>query len=123
MSRPITDPRSNGKWRLGFPAGLVGCALVACQAGDTEFKGEPAVTLTPKVWFAFEDYRKMNSPGAFAVSADGRNYGFSFCPTARCQPNYERPGALMNCREHGGDGCRIFAVGTRIVVPYEVRSQ
>jgi len=97
--------------------------LTACQTANIEPSRDPQVVLAPKVWIAFEDYRKLNNPGAFAVSADGRNYGFSFCPTAHCQANYQRPGALTNCREHGGDACRIFADGRRIVLRYVLRSE
>src|SRR5438552_18674895 len=60
------------------------------------------LVLSPTVWVAFQQYLHLSQPGAFAVSSDGAVSGFSYCEELPCEPNYEQPGALSNCKSHGG---------------------
>jgi hypothetical protein len=61
-------------------------------------------------------YLRNKRPGAMAVSADGLQAGYSYCPDYRCKLNPSaRSIALRACSQAGGRVCRIFAVGRDIV--------
>ena len=102
-------------------------AALVVLAAWTMTAGPPAnaddLVLSPTVWAAFQQYLHLSQPGAFAVSSDGAVSGFSYCEELRCEPNYEQPGALSNCKSNGGSMCVIFAIGDKTVVPYRVRTE
>jgi hypothetical protein len=56
------------------------------------------------------------SPGAFAVSADGRSAGYSYCPVGiDCRGNSISI-ALNNCRRNSrGQPCYIYDEGGQVV--------
>ncbi|HUL04698.1 MAG TPA: DUF4189 domain-containing protein [Candidatus Acidoferrum sp.] len=61
---------------------------------------------------AFQHYQTLEQPQFFALSADGKRYGYSYCPGGLCpQRTPPRQLALDACREAGGRDCRIIAAG------------
>jgi hypothetical protein len=100
------------------------CAALTCllaMSGPGPARGqELPLLLHPFVWEGFEEYAGLRNPSAFAVSRDGSEYGYSFCPERRCKFNTGQKVALDSCEESGGEDCIIFAVKQDIRVPYEV---
>src|SRR5215470_14022918 len=61
---------------------------------------------------AFQHYQTLERPQFFALSADGKRYGYSYCPGGLCpQLTPARQLAVDACREAGGRDCRIIAAG------------
>lgn len=93
-------------------------ALTACGlAGESTWR--KPIELSPRVQAAYDAYGKLPSPSHFAVSEDGRHYGYTYCPEASgsaCGDRGVRFMAIRNC-EHssGGAECRIYAIGRRQV--------
>lgn len=90
--------------------------LAACEsAGD--FSWQKPIELWPEAQSAFDAYRELPSPGYFAVSEDGRHYGFTYCPAPSASACIERGArfmAIRNCEySSGGAECRMYAVGGR----------
>lgn len=99
---------------------LAACAAQGDRGGHT---AEKPLLIAPEVWSGYESYAKLRRPGAFAVSADGNAYGYSYCPDDRCwnEMSESRNLALSSCTQAGGRNCLIFAFGGDIRVPYKVR--
>jgi hypothetical protein len=103
--------------------GLVLClGLAACAQDDAPASAEAPMVITPRVWNAYERYLQLETPGAFAVAADGRHAGWAYCVRDGCRHGFVqvRRTALTACEERGATGCRIFAEGTRIVAQYRI---
>jgi hypothetical protein len=103
--------------------GLVLClGLGACAQSDAPVPSEAPMVISQAVWNAYESYRRLESPGAFAVAADGWHAGYAYCVDDGCRHGFVQVGrtAVSACEESGGTGCRVFAEGTRIVTPYRV---
>ena len=86
---------------------LAGCALPSSY-------GSGPIRLAPQIEAAYEKYRSMPSPGAFAVSRDGLAAGESYCPVGiDCRGNSISM-ALESCRRSGNE-CFLYDVAGRIV--------
>ena len=112
--------------RTIFLASALCVGLAACTTdGGRTSSGDPqeALTISPRVWALYKAYTKLYKPLYFAVSADGNVAGGSYCSDRRCvaEMTEGRRGALDNCAQNGGAGCRIFAQGTDISVRYTVQ--
>lgn len=95
-------------------AALVASPALAACAGMSS-AGSGPVTLSPEVRADYAEYRALNRPLAFAVSADGRAAGYNYCPEGDCLGN-EIHMALESCREQSsGEECFVYDIGGRVV--------
>jgi hypothetical protein len=80
------------------------------------------VTLSQEAWSGYQFYiLSMGSgSGAFAVSPDGRGWGFSYCSTGSCSGDYQAL-ALAKCKERAQFECLVFALNDRIQIKYSVQ--
>ena len=85
---------------------LGGCAAMS---GD----GSGPVTLSPRVKAAYDHYRSLPGPQAFAVSTDGTAWGAVYCRWGTCRGN-DVEVALENCRK-SGKTCFIYDREGRVV--------
>ena len=92
--------------------------LAACQTsgGVHRDAGSGPISLSSSVKVAFEAYKNYDGWGFFAVSPDGRHYGFGGCPSLGACYNDGDGAALRSCKEkNGGNRCYIYADGPHIV--------
>lgn len=104
-----------GRMKLTF--GVAALAFLAGCAGIEDDRiGSGPITLSPRTQAAFEEYLNVDEPLVFAVTADGRTWGYSLCELWECQLMKEETIAIEFCRK-GSDGkpCYIYAMGTKIV--------
>ena len=91
---------------------LAALALGACAPSAPPPSGTP-VAITPETNAEISKYLrvvKSTRPGAFAVSADGRNSFFTYCEEISCAaPSYTQP-ALRGCQSFSGAPCVILYV-------------
>ena len=81
---------------------LVGCAIHSVR-------GSGPITLSKRVEQAFERYKNEDNPRNFAVSLDGEDYGYSFCPAFKCSATGQKV-ALDSCRKRSnGKDCKLYA--------------
>ena len=102
--------------RTSFLWAVLALFVSGCQV-TTQGAGEGPISLTSNVEARFQGY--LANPGGeyFAVSTDGRNYGYSVCASGRFECA-ESGGsvALRSCRARSdGAPCKIYAVGENIV--------
>ncbi len=93
---------------------LIGSSLAGCAALESP-KGEGPILISKRVEQAFERYKEESNPGHFAVSENGRQYGYSYCSDTKCRQGGQSI-ALYSCKRRAGSvPCKIFASGTNIV--------
>jgi len=93
--------------------------LVACTTSGSTSANSPAVDQTEirisrEVLQGYDAYLRRQLPLAFAVGADGRGYGYTYCDGMRCVGTAQAStDAISYCNEnYGGSGdCAIFALG------------
>ena len=100
--------------------GVAALGIAACQsAGDTP------VQLSDFAASGYREYSDVVGEKAFAITEDGRSYGYAYCIDTRCTGN-ERSAALENCesgRKRQGmlnTSCKMFAVNNTIIWRGEV---
>ena len=77
--------------------------------------GSGPILISKQVEKGFEEYKKLQNPSHFAVSENGRYYGYSYCSETRCLKEGQSV-ALYSCKQSAGSTpCKIFASGTKIV--------
>lgn len=90
--------------------------LASCQATHPN-AGSGTVELTRRVEAHFQSYLANSNGEYFAISTDGRHYGYSVCHEGRF--NCTESGgtvALRSCKHSSGDvPCKIFAIGETVV--------
>ena len=88
-------------------------ALAACATPYAAPRSTTPVSVTPETQGEIAKYLrivKSTRPGAFAVSADGRNSYFTYCEEIACAAsNYSQP-ALRGCQSFSGAPCVILYV-------------
>ena len=88
-------------------------ALTACAAPYAAPPSGNPIAITPETSGEIAKYLrivKSTRPGAFAVSADGRNSYFTYCEEIACAvSNYSQP-ALRGCQSFSGAPCVILYV-------------
>ena len=93
---------------------LAAAALIAACAGCTTYEAPPVsepIAITPQTNAALTSYlRAVRSTrdGAFAVSPDGRNSYYSYCPTLSCAVSNHSVPALRGCQSLSGTRCVLF---------------
>lgn len=96
---------------------VVGVFVAACQtSGSNVYAGHGPIIFSSNVKVAFEHYKQYDGWGFFAVSEDGKHYGFGGCPSLGACYNDGDQAALRLCHQKSrGVPCRIYADGPHIV--------
>ena len=93
------------------------CALTACSIGGIE-RGRGPITLSPEAQRGLERYFELTDAsfyrGYFALSADGRGFGYSYCRDLQCRGNPQVT-AIRSCEEASATPCYLYAAGRDIV--------
>ena len=94
---------------------LFALSIFAALIGGCSVGGSEPILISKRVEQGFEKYKKLQNPGHFAVSENGRYYGYSYCSDTKCRKGGQSI-ALRSCKRSAGTiPCKIFASGTRIV--------
>ena len=100
----------------GF-ASFAACALTVCSLVDAE-AGRGPITLSPQAQRGLERYFELSDAsffrGYFAASADGRSFGYSYCPDLQCRGNPQVT-AIRSCEQGSATPCYLYAAGRDIV--------
>ncbi len=87
--------------------------LAACATPHAAPRSATPIAVTPETQGEIAKYLrivKSTRPGAFAVSADGRNSYFTYCDEIACAvSNYSQP-ALRGCQSFSGAPCVVLYV-------------
>ena len=106
----VTNTRTIALLAALAPAVL---GLAACATPYAAPRSATPVAVTPETQGEIAKYLrivKSTRPGAFAVSADGRNSYFTYCEEIACAAsNYSQP-ALRGCQSFSGAPCVILYV-------------
>ena len=98
---------------LGAATIAVGCAGINDRIGSGPLVLSPEVEQAYAVFLA--QYSDDFEPGYFAVSRDGRVFGFSYCPDLRCRRGAQQL-ALQSCNHGRSTGdCLLYARGEKIL--------
>jgi len=93
-------------------------ALAGCRTAPRDV-GPIAVSLGPGAVAGWEHYDGLEKPDYFALSEDGRAYGYTFCGVAGClndPASNRRKRAIKHCEsKRDGVRCRLFAKQRQIV--------
>ena len=97
-----------------FSKQLLFLLVAGCGLTDP-YVGTGPITLSPDAEAGFAYYQELMSPSHFALAADGRAYGYSYCPAGGCVGNGQTA-AIDSCQQRsGGVPCRIYAKGRAVV--------
>ncbi len=94
---------------------LVGSVVAGCQTAQDRF-GKGPLTITKSVQNGFEKYKGVPGGSYFAISLDGRRYGYSYC-AAGPDACHSSPGSLaVNvCQRGSSSPCKVYARGHFVV--------
>lgn len=110
---------------------MLSLALAAC-AGSANTSGAKTDgaktggtrTISAKTWGHYQSYLAdigTTSPGAFAVSENGRAAFYVYCKDVRCASGTAyKHDAVRRCRDLSGQDCYVFAFRRDIEVAYKV---
>jgi hypothetical protein len=102
---------------LRFLFVLCSIFLASCQSMSSNV-GSGSIRLSPSVQAVFKKYLANPDSSYFAVSADGRYAGYSYCPFGKavfhCEDSHGY-GAIKVCNGEIGRGCKIYAERKKIV--------
>ena len=91
---------------------IASMAILGCAA---QGPGQGPLSVSNNVASGYERFKKDVGAAYFAVSEDGRTYGYSYCTDFVCRGN-ARAGAIAACeRSSRGAACYIFASGEEIL--------
>ena len=102
------------RWWIVFlgAAFVVGCKTAG--SGGSVYGSGP-ITLSPRAAAGFQAYKNAGLPVAFAVSVDGRTYGYVYCTGSPCRITRSSQAAIQNCQQSsGGTPCKVFALRREI---------
>jgi hypothetical protein len=106
----VTHTRTIAATLLAVLAPVV-LGLSACAAPNAAPPSRTPIAITPETNAEITKYLrivKSTRPGAFAVSADGRDSFFTYCEDISCAaPSYTQP-ALRGCQSYSGAPCIIL---------------
>lgn len=107
---------------LATLATIVGLSLVGCQdpQSPAPTAGGKPIVVSQAVWASFQKYLRDSNNIAFAVSEDGNGSFYYYCDSQNCPDSQARIDAVSVCARTNHQQCRLFAIRSRIVVPYEV---
>lgn len=89
--------------------------LAACQT-TSEQVGSGPIELRSNVISGFKRFVDAPGAGYFAVSGDGRTYGYSYCSAGldSCQPGMAAI-AITTCQKRAVVPCKIYAKGRFVI--------
>lgn len=97
-------------------APIAALMLTACLPKDPSI-GTGPIELSRRVQQGFTAYQKERSPGHFAISIDGKEAAYNYCPDGRCYAG-SKPAAIHRCEERSdGIPCKIY--GAKGVVVWD----
>jgi len=100
---------------------IVALSLSACMIKDPSV-GTGPIELSSRVQQGFDAYQKERSPGHFAVSIDGQEAAYNYCPDGRCYAG-SKPAAIYRCEERSdGVPCKIYGAKGAVVWDREAGS-
>jgi len=97
---------------LAIVAPIIALTLGACARDPSV--GTGPINLTPRVQAGFDAYQKERSPGHFAVSIDGKDGAYNYCPDARCRAG-SKADAIYRCEKSSGTTCKIYGSNGNVV--------
>ncbi|MGI9493596.1 MAG: hypothetical protein ACR2QF_14460 [Geminicoccaceae bacterium] len=99
--------------RLAVTAVMIALSLSACVRDPSV--GTGPIELSPRVQAGFEAYQKERAPGHFAVSIDGEEAAYNYCPDGRCVRG-SKTEAIHRCEKRsGGMTCKIYGANGEVV--------
>jgi hypothetical protein len=96
---------------------LVLSGLAGCVAVSTHYGSGP-IRLAPSVKQHYERYMQFEDPRFFAVSIDGKSYGYSLCRPGRNCGDFQKGVdlAVFGCLKRSqGVPCKIFGRAKQVV--------
>ncbi|MBL8710952.1 MAG: hypothetical protein JNL25_17285 [Rhodospirillaceae bacterium] len=115
--------------RLGIATMTIALAgmLAACAASrvPTPTQGAAPLVISQATYAALNEYIDAIYPyrrGVFAVSADGNNSFYFYCPDASCETNLFGTHAVAQCESLSGQDCLMLYVGLEPRSAYTVAS-
>lgn len=96
---------------------LVLFGLAACVTVSTQYGSGP-IQLAPSVQQHFDRYKQFEDPRFFAVSIDGKSYGYSICRPGRVCGDFQKGVdlAVYSCLKRSkGVPCKIFGRAKQVV--------
>ncbi|HEV8389554.1 MAG TPA: hypothetical protein VGQ35_06915 [Dongiaceae bacterium] len=108
------------KWGAPLIAALATAVLAATAQAETKY------LIDHEVWGGYQKYLSTigtTKAGAFAITADGRGYFYSWCGALHCigGPSYSHD-AKTRCEAEYDTECVVFAVRRDIRIAYEIRN-
>ena len=89
--------------------------ITACQAPPDKYTWLKQIDLKPEVKAGFHEYKKLPYPAYFAVTENGRTFGYSFCDSSGCRGNAMMV-AIYSCERYSNDApCKIYAKGAKAI--------
>ena len=99
---------------------IAGLVLAGCKT-TSDLYGTGPINLSPSVQGGFEKYQRAPAPGFFAVSPNGRSYGYSYCSSGSCQPTLAQI-AIDSCNKKSKEPCKIYAREKFVVWGGQIKS-
>lgn len=94
---------------------IVGLVLAGCQLKTvSDYYGTGPLQMSSRVSAGYEAYKKRPGPWFFAVSQDGRDYGYTYCAEGTCQDTIAQM-AINSCNKRATVECKIYARRTSVV--------
>ena len=94
---------------------LLGVALVLAGCGTPPDVGKGEVMITPAVQARYQEFQELDGRAYFAISTDGKGFGYSFCSNYRCARG-GRALAISSCEIRSkGIPCKIYADRSGVV--------
>ena len=113
--------------RHGATAAFAGLmALLAACAQTSPVPGQEPLVISQSTDAALRQYLAKiypNHGGAFAVSPDGANSFYAYCPDVACSPPLYGGIAQSQCRSLSGQECLLFFVRDEPRIAYTVAAQ
>ena len=102
----------------GFTMALAISSLSLGACVQDPSVGTGPIELSPRVQAGFEAYQKERSPGHFAVSIDGQDAAYNYCPDGRCIRG-SKMDAIHRCEKSSGRTCKIYGANGKVVWDYD----
>jgi hypothetical protein len=124
--------RSNGirvpAWLRTLGAARIGAAVMALLVGSAlamHARAETKYIINHGVWGGYQEYLNTighTKAGAFAITADGGNYYYTWCPSLHCLGGVSWGHSTKSkCEAEYDVDCVVFAVRRDIRLEYEIQ--
>ena len=95
--------------------------LGACQS-MSYYVGKAPITLSPQVQHGLNEFLKEGRGAwAFAVSTDGRYYGYTYCKSGNACAGYPNAqySAISYCEGNNPKPCKLYAINGKVVWQFD----